>query len=343
MHKESPQPSYPDGKVRVSSPARLHLGFLDLNGQTGRKFGSIGLAIDSHHTSIEASLSGNGTPHVSAQTEQQVSKVQLYIDRFFEQFDQENRLPRAIKIDVTEAIPEHAGLGSGTQLALTVGTALSRLYNIPLSTQDIAKAMQRGKRSGIGIAAFDHGGFIIDGGLGPNSDIPPLLFHSPYPETWRIVLVMQTSRQGVHGQYEKQAFKELPRFPEQDAHTICHTTLMKLLPSLQERDSVLFGEAISEIQARIGNHFSPAQGGQYTSQRVASILEYARSSGHHGIAQSSWGPTGCIFVDSPLSADQLLNELHNYIDNEFTDNTDLSLLSVTANTRGAVIECDKLT
>ena len=32
--------------ITVSAPARLHLGFVDLNGSLGRKYGSIGLAVD---------------------------------------------------------------------------------------------------------------------------------------------------------------------------------------------------------------------------------------------------------------------------------------------------------
>jgi len=36
--------------IRVTAPARLHLGFLDLNGAIGRRFGSIGLAIDKPET-----------------------------------------------------------------------------------------------------------------------------------------------------------------------------------------------------------------------------------------------------------------------------------------------------
>ena len=33
-------------EVEVIAPGRLHIGFLDLNGGLGRRFGSIGLAID---------------------------------------------------------------------------------------------------------------------------------------------------------------------------------------------------------------------------------------------------------------------------------------------------------
>ena len=32
--------------VTVTVPARLHLGFLDIDGSLGRRFGSIGLSID---------------------------------------------------------------------------------------------------------------------------------------------------------------------------------------------------------------------------------------------------------------------------------------------------------
>ena len=39
-------------KVSVVAPARLHLGFMDLNGSLGRKFGSVGMAIDSIETDI---------------------------------------------------------------------------------------------------------------------------------------------------------------------------------------------------------------------------------------------------------------------------------------------------
>ena len=35
--------------VQVTTAARLHLGFLDLAGDLGRRFGSIGLAIDAVH------------------------------------------------------------------------------------------------------------------------------------------------------------------------------------------------------------------------------------------------------------------------------------------------------
>jgi hypothetical protein len=38
--------------IRIVAPARLHLGFLDLNGAIGRRYGSIGLAVDRPATDL---------------------------------------------------------------------------------------------------------------------------------------------------------------------------------------------------------------------------------------------------------------------------------------------------
>src|SRR6185369_11282106 len=41
--------------VTVAVGARLHLGFLDLNGGLGRRFGSLGMALDAPETIVELS------------------------------------------------------------------------------------------------------------------------------------------------------------------------------------------------------------------------------------------------------------------------------------------------
>ena len=49
-------------------------------------------------------------------------------------------------------------------MALAVGTAISKLYQLPLGLREIAALTERGARSGIGIGAFAQGGLIVDGG-----------------------------------------------------------------------------------------------------------------------------------------------------------------------------------
>ncbi len=324
-----------DTLVRVSAPARLHLGFLDLNGTSGRQFGSIGLAIDSHRTTVEVSKSNTIQIHPDDENGQLAKLVQ----RFYTTLG--NNIPnndRSVHIKITESIPEHAGFGSGTQLALAIATALCRLYEIEATTAQIAQSMGRGARSGIGIATFDLGGFIVDGGSAIEStrSTPPVLAHHNYPENWRIVLIMDNSDQGVHGQQELSAFKHLPKFPLSESQSICHLTLMKLLPALIENDIDSFGESITNIQALIGDHFSPAQGGRYTSKAVAQLLEKSQQLNHKGISQSSWGPTGCVFVNNEKSAQLLVQTL-----TEFSLTNKLSNISFSiarGNSSGASIE-----
>ncbi len=324
--------------VRVRAPARLHLGFLDLNGQSGRKFGSIGLAIASHNTTLEAKLTGTSR-HVIKASDAQIIKINALLSRFYLSLGAKvPTMHHGIELDIIESIPEHAGLGSGTQLALTVATALCRLHGINASTQQIAMALQRGQRSGIGIAAFDQGGFIIDGGVPMKAATPPMLVNYPFPKHWRIVLIMEHYRQGVHGTQETSAFKELPTFPLGQAQAICHLTLMKLMPALIETDIDAFCEAITEIQARIGDHFSPVQGGRYTSQDIAILLDYAKSLGHKGIAQSSWGPTGCVFVADQQVAEQLQTQLTQVIAEKFEQPENFSVIVTQAQASGADIE-----
>lgn len=323
--------------VRVTAPARLHLGFLDLNGTSGRKFGSIGLTIDSHHTIVEARFCSVKVPHdLPKQYHQKVDHLIATFCHHFSHVVEHNTT--AIQISIVQLIPQHAGLGSGTQLALAVGTALCRLYEIDADTPTIAAILDRGSRSGIGIASFDQGGFIVDGGLGPDSTVPPLLLRQAYPSNWRIVLIMEQTRQGVHGKAETEAFNHLPAFPLPQSHAICHLTLMQLLPALIESDIALFGDSITAIQALIGDHFSAAQGGRYTSPAIAQLLAEAKAQGHTGIAQSSWGPTGCVFVDSEASALALSMHLESYIAQNFDNKAQYSIITTQANEAGAIIE-----
>jgi beta-RFAP synthase len=323
--------------VTVRAPARLHLGFLDLNASIGRRFGSIGLAVDSHHTQLTVSRSENLQIEGSALLPESRSRLEKIHHRFYQTVGKS--IPseqQSVRIQVDELIPEHAGLGSGTQLALTLGTALARLHQLSLSTAELAMELGRGKRSGIGIATFDQGGFVLDGGLKPNQTVPPMLMHQSYPTDWRVVMVMDPHHQGIHGQHEKQAFGNLPTFPLDNARAICHLTLMQLLPALAEHDIKHFGSAITEIQALIGDHFASAQGGRYTSPLVAACLQQAQKLGHTGIAQSSWGPTGCIFVSSQAEAEQLIQQLNTFIAAEST--TVPVFITAAADNQGAIIE-----
>ncbi|KAB2940507.1 MAG: GHMP kinase [Hyphomicrobium sp.] len=285
------------GAVRVVAPARLHLGFLDLNGGLGRMFGSIGLAVDVPRTELvlrrSRTYKGEGPDHARA-----IATLRRFADVF--------SLGGAYEVKIASAIPSHAGLGSGTQLALAAGAALMTLEGIEHSPSRLGEIVDRGARSAIGMAAFEHGGFIVDGGRGARDQAPPILVRTHFPDDWRALLVIDARTAGVHGEAEAQAFAALPPLSDAAAANVCRLVLMQLVPGLMETDIDAFGNALTEIQKIVGNHFAGAQGGSpWTSPAVGRVVEALRAAGAYGIGQSSWGPTGFAFAPSQEIAGRL--------------------------------------
>jgi beta-ribofuranosylaminobenzene 5'-phosphate synthase len=282
--------------LQVRAPARLHMGFVDLDGSLGRRFGSVGLTLEGLNTTLQirpaAQLEVSG---------HDAERARRYAATICERFN----LPPA-RIDITGAIPSHSGLGSGTQLALAVGMALARLHGLKLSSRDVAGLLDRGARSGIGIGSFDGGGFIVDGGRGALDAPPPIVVQMPFPAEWRMVLIFDHACRGLHGAAEKEAFRVLPPYKAGLADRLSRLVLMRALPALAERDIDMFGAAINELQQCVGDYFAPAQGGRYTSALVSSVAEHLAGLGAACIGQSSWGPTGFALAASEADANAMV-------------------------------------
>lgn len=310
--------------VTVTTPARLHLGFVDLGGALGRKFISAGVAINGFSTSLSIQSS-----HKFQASGPGNDRALEYARELFEKWN----LDGGCNITVTEAIPEHAGLGSGTQMALCVGTAIAQLWGVDTDTIGIAQDLGRGARSGIGVAAFTQGGMIVDGGRGANTRVPPTIARHAFPEAWRILIIQDSSDLGLHGSCESDAFTTLPRFSDACAGFLSRQVLARLLPGILENNMREFGIGVREIQQRVGDYFAPAQGGRYTSQAVAEVIEYLIAQDIPGVGQSSWGPTGFAFFDSDLAAHSKLKELQS----TFSHLQQLSYKVVQGNNNGARI------
>jgi beta-RFAP synthase len=283
--------------VAVTVFARLHLGFLDLSGDLGRRFGSIGLSLNEPRGYLTLR-------HASATVVEGVERERA--GRYLAMMRQRETLDGAYHLTIHEAIPSHSGMGSGTQLALGVAAALRRLHGLELETARDARALDRGARSGVGIGLFEAGGLVVDGGRSALTDAPPIVSRMAFPEDWRIILVLDAARRGIHGEQERAAFRSLPPMTAADAGAICRLALMGALPSIAERDIVGFGAAITRIQQLLGDHFAPAQGGRrFVSPDVEAVMDFLGQQGAHGMGQSSWGPTGFAFAADDREAQRL--------------------------------------
>ena len=311
--------------VDVEAPARLHLGFLDLCGDLGRRFGSLGLAIDAFPTRLQV----RPAPTVSA-TGPNAERAERSARRVQERLG----LPGGVRISLDAATPGHLGLGSGTQLCLAVGAAFARLYGIELDTGELAQTLGRGARSGIGVGTFDHGGFLLDGGRGAGSVAPPVIARMAFPDAWRVVLLLDRRGEGLHGAQELDAFRRLPPFPAERAAHLCRLALMQIMPALAEQDLEPFARGIAELQRVVGDHFAPAQGGRFTSPAVADALRFAEREGFAGVGQSSWGPTGFVLVSSEEQASDLIGRLRGRVG----DLSPLRFMIVRGCNHGSLIE-----
>lgn len=311
-------------KISVIAPARLHMGFIDLSGSLGRHFGSIGVALNEHATRLSVTPAKHRTI-----TGPSAHRADLCLTMLCKALNVSDKV--AIHIDT--AIPEHVGLGSGTQMSLAIGSALNALYGLELSVRQIASVMDRGLRSGIGIGVFEQGGLVVDGGRGENTIIPPVLAHFDIPNDWRFILVFDQRGQGLHGQQEVQAFKKLPPFPQQEAARLCYLLLMQGLPALAENNIVQFGDVISQLQQSVGEHFAVAQGGVFTSPEVTEAMHWLQQQGAVAIGQTSWGPTGFCAIDGAARAESITEQARQ----TFAHLHNLSFVTASARNRGGEV------
>jgi beta-RFAP synthase len=280
--------------VVVESPARLHFGLLDLRGALGRRFGGIGAAAPGVGVRVVVSLADSlqaEGPHADRATE------------FARRFLAFHRLPGGARILVDRAIPAHSGLGSGTQLALSVARALAELHGVTATPADLARAVGRAQRSAVGTWTFAGGGFVVEGGRLPSDDRPgPLVARLPVPASWRCVLAVPEARAGMSGAAEHRAFAELPPPDEHEVERVSYLVLMAMLPALADGDLASFGSALTEVQEINGRWFSAAQGGMFAPGAPAEIIRLMRDSGAPGVGQSSWGPAVYAVVDGDAAA-----------------------------------------
>jgi beta-RFAP synthase len=312
----------------VIAPARLHMGFIDLSGSLGRHFGSIGVALNEINTRLTLSYAEQLT-HSGLPSE----RVLLCLKQLCHALN----VPDKLHLELSSVIPEHVGLGSGTQMAIAVGMALSAFYDLGLSVRDIAQMTERGARSGIGIATFEQGGLVVDGGRGKQTLTPPVISRMTVPDDWRFILVFDQRGQGLHGKQEIQAFKELPPFPQQEAARLCYLLMIQGLPALAEGDIHLFGDVITQLQTSVGEHFASAQGGVFTSEEVASVMQFLQQQGAVAIGQTSWGPTGFCAIKGVERAEDLKQQ----VENDYVHCENLSVLIASTRNSGGEVTVER--
>ena len=307
----TPSPNRAGAGVSVHAAGRLHLGFLDPSASLGRRYGSVGLMIEGFATEVDIAPAETDTLIADTPAAQaELARVATFLQDLREHTGR--RAPLALRLRAV--LPAHAGLGSGTQLALAVGRAFARWQGLDVPTSRLGQWLGRGQRSGIGLAGFDEGGLLVDGGPSAAGAPAALLARINMPPTWRAIVVLDALRQGLSGADERYAIASLPPLPQADAADICHQVLMRILPGAANGEFGPFAAGLNRVQGLIGAHFAPAQGGSaWTSAPVGRLMHWVRDARARlagegaAIGQSSWGPTGFAIVPSDDAARTLVD------------------------------------
>lgn len=320
-------------RVHIAASSRLHLGFMDLNGSLGRLYGSIGVALSNPRTEVVVETNS----HLIIQNVSEDRKLKIL--SFVKTFSKYHGIDPNVSIRVTKSIPEHKGLGSGTQLALSISTALAHVYGIQTDAHDLTETAGRGMRSGIGIWSFEHGGLIVDSGKirlkdGSFDARPPkAIVRHDFPEEWKFVVIVPEKKHGLSGEQEKKAMAFVNP-SKKISEEICRLVMIKFLPSLIERDIEEFGSALSEIDHRTGLFFVPVQGGIYSEELSPKIIDHLLVSGAYGAGQSSWGPA-VYGLTLGSESDDVANRMTEFLEkNRFKGNVLIS----SGHNRGAEVE-----
>lgn len=289
--------------LKITTPSRLHLTLIDLNASIGRVDGGIGLTLNEPVIRISAEKSDVVEITGEGEHAERMRKSAMML------------LPEGtgIRISIEKDYPSHTGLGSGTQSALAAAMAVNKIYNIGLSVYELAKKAGRGGTSGIGVAAFENGGFILDGGHkfsekkaflpSAASRLPPapVLLRKDFPD-WDIMVAIPEQK-GASSKNEVNIFQKECPIPLLEVEELSHVILMQLIPALVEEDIVTFGKSINRIQ-EIG--FKKRE---VKLQPVSlKLMQALKENGAYGAGMSSFGPTVYAFGEDVENLKKIAGE-----------------------------------
>ncbi|WP_292485312.1 beta-ribofuranosylaminobenzene 5'-phosphate synthase, partial [Methanohalobium sp.] len=277
----------------------------------GRVDGGLGITLDYPKTELTAEKSDNIAVTGNSALNERVKMALKSV------------LPKGkgINLNIEDDIPSHVGLGSGTQSALSAASAVNEVYNLGLDVRELAEKVGRGGTSGIGVASFESGGFLVDaghkfnkkGGFSPSSaskaDPAPIVFRHDFPD-WDIILALPHG-QGAHDAKEVDIFNKECPIPLNEVQEISHLILMQIIPAILENDIDAFGRGINHLQSTGFKKREIA----IQSENIKNLIRFMDDIGAKGCGMSSFGPAVFGFSDSKSQSRKIREDVQSMLDN----------------------------
>jgi len=288
-------------RASVTAHARLHFGFCNLSLERERLYGSLGVGLARPHVRVTA------TPRDGVRCDH--SAVRDYAERVVDLLD----VP-GVDLAVEGAFPRHVGLGSGTQFALATLVAVARATDAAADVRELAPDLGRGGRSGVGVATFEDGGFVLDAGhptarfttarpeVGEWS-VPPVAARHLIPDDWRFLIVVPDAPAGPSGDAEDRSMRSVVESaPPSPSDRLAGVIARRVLPAVTESSAERFGAAVAEIGRLNGTWYADEQGGVYRPPAGELVAALDDDPAVYGAGQSSWGPAVYGVTDAERAA-----------------------------------------
>jgi beta-RFAP synthase len=294
--------------VVVRAANRLHFGLFALAAPTDaveqRSYGGVGVMVDSP-LSLELHLeAANGifvpqNPHAE--------RIGTFAQRWAEFY---SRPLEGVRIFLGSHTPDHIGLGTGTQLGLSVAAGLAVFYGMPVPPiEELVRSVGRGFRSAVGAYGFSLGGLIVDRGKLPGEFLAPLDCRLELPEEWRFLLVRPLQGAGLAGEREQAAMDQANRNLRPLTEQLVTEAREHLIPAAATGHFANFAASLGRYCETAGQFYADVQGGPFNGPQVTALAKRIRDFGYFGLGQSSWGPTLFVACENETAAQLLANKL----------------------------------
>lgn len=288
--------------ARASAGARLHFGFCNLSLSHERLYGALGVGLREPRVVVDAEPADRVAVETADGDDSTDPAVRDDVLRYARTAVDLLGVDGA-RVTLRESLPRHAGLGSGTQLAAATLAAVAVAHGEEPRVRERAPALGRGGRSGVGVATFEAGGFVLDAGH-PTArfttdrpadgewTVPPVAARHDVPDDWRFLLVRPDVAPGRNGDAEDDAMRTAVERAEPGlADRIGGIVTRRVLPAVATGNAERFGAAVAEIGRLNGAWYADEQGGVYRPPVGDVVASLSGSAAVFGAGQSSWGPT----------------------------------------------------
>lgn len=288
--------------VRVTAGARLHFGFGNLSLSHERLYGALGVALAEPRVVVDAERAEEPAATLDVgggvrDREALADDLSGYVERSCDLLG----VPGA-SVTLRETLPRHTGLGSGTQLALATLAGVARAHDRAPAARERAPDLGRGGRSGVGVAAFERGGFVLDAGH-PTArfttdrpdvgswEVPAVAARHTIPDDWRFLVITPEAPPGRNGDEEDASMRAAVERAEPGiADRVAGVVTRRVLPAIAEGRAEAFGAAVAEVGRLNGAWYADEQGGVYRPPVGDLVAALDADPAVFGAGQSSWGP-----------------------------------------------------